>query len=1022
MEIVNQGGRLVCLLGSMLGLLATDVFAQARPPTDAALGRLIETLTDRRSDDLVPQKLPDGSLAVDLKDRFQQVPLAQFIGDDLAMVQCVSSIEEADVFFGRNLRFGTPLSSEASAAHEALVEEARLHGMSVPEYQFYEELIEQAAAAPQALGGSTITIVNNDGAGEGFNSTAPQFLPAPGNDGNANLGEQRLALFNAAAAVWGAFLDSSVTIEVRSRFDPLTPCSSSGGVLGSAGAVTVHGNFANAEFINTYYHAALANKRAGADLSANPDINATFNSSIDSGCLGGGSHFYYGLDNATPPNTVNLFVVLLHEMGHGLGSSSFTNGTTGTYLNNIPDIWARFLYDASAGRTWFEMNNMQRKASAINTNNLYWNGASVSNASGFLSAGRDDLTGRVQMYTPNPFQGGSSVSHYSNQAFPNLLMEPSINSGLPLTLDLTRQQMRDIGWYRDSSNDLVPDTITNVAPSSGTLAIGSSQNISWTNNGGFAKNVTIELSLDGGSSYTEVVASDIANSGSYSWVVPNMPTSQGRVRVREHDFLAPLGQSASNFSIGSGTNTAPTFIPAAAQTRQQGSPAGAAVTVGTVSDAQTTAGDLVVTQVAGGSASGITVGSISNSNGTVSATLAAACSATTGTVRFEVSDGSLAGSGDLQVNVSGNSAPVLSYADVSVDGGGNTTVNSLSGPSDNGSIASIVVQNTGSYGGTISVDATGVVAISNAQPIGAHTITIRAMDDCGASTDANFQLTVDNTAPTFIPAAAQTRQQGSPAGVAVTVGTVSDAQTAAGDLVVTQVAGGSASGITVGSISNSNGTVSATLAAACSATAGTVRFEVSDGSLAGSSDLQVNVSLNTPPTLGQYLNTKMGLGQAAQINPDAAPADNGSIDGISTGITPDTFAGTLHADPATGEISVGQAAPVGAYTVTVTRHSHDYGQLRRDHRSRHDFGGFGRWDILGQLRNALNQKPAKKERKRGSDRFLGFIPASAVASGRGSSRRHRSDPPLPPSRPRRYCGPPASCKPLACPGIRRPRT
>jgi hypothetical protein len=135
---------------------------------------------------------------------------------------------------------------------------------------------------------------------------------------------------------------------------------------------------------------------------------------------------------------------------------------------------------------------------------------------------------------------------------------------------------------------------------------------------------------------------------------------------------------------------------------------------------------------------------------------------------------------------------------------------------------------------------------------------------------------------------------------------------------VTQVAGGSASGITVGSISNSNGTVSATLAAACRATAGTVRFEVSDGSLAGSSDLQVNVSLNTPPTLGQYLNTKMGLGQAAQINPDAAPADNGSIDGISTGITPDTFAGTLHADPATGEISVGQAAPVGAYTVTVT--------------------------------------------------------------------------------------------------------
>ena len=62
----------------------------------------------------------------------------------------------------------------------------------------------------------------------------------------------------------------------------------------------------------------------------------------DTGCLGAGSHFYYGLDNATPAGTINLFIVLLHELGHGLGSSSFTNGTNGQYLGNIPDIWARF--------------------------------------------------------------------------------------------------------------------------------------------------------------------------------------------------------------------------------------------------------------------------------------------------------------------------------------------------------------------------------------------------------------------------------------------------------------------------------------------------------------------------------------------------------------------------------------------------------------------------------------------------------------------------------------------------------
>ena len=546
------------------------------------------------------------------------------------------------------------------------------------------------------------------------------FLPAPGNDANANLGEQRLALFNAAAQIWGAFLDSSVVIQISSQFDPISPCNFSGGVLGFAGPGSVHWNFTNAEFSDTVYHGALANKRAGSDLSVNPDrpdIYAAFNSSVDTGCLNPGSHFYYGLDNATPANTVNLFVVLLHEIGHGLGSSSLTDGETGEFAFGRPDIWARYLFDSTAGLNWFQMSSEQRVASAVNTNNLFWDGANVRNASEFLSAGRDATTGRVQMYAPNPFEGGSSVSHYSNAASPNLLMEPSINSGLPLDLDLTRQQMRDIGWYRDTSSDLEPDTITSVLPSGGSLQVDSSQTITWTNTGGFARNVTIELSLDGGNTFPIVVATDVANSGSYPWTVPDNPTTQGRLRVREHDFLSPLGQSAADFVIGGG-NTAPTFTPAGAIVREQGSASGAAVTVGTVSDAETAVGSLVVTQIPGGTASGISVGSINNTAGTVTATLAASCSATAGTVRFQVSDGSLNGTGDLQLNVNANSAPTLTYGNQSLDGGGATSINPAAGPGDNGSVDSIAVQDTDTYTGTISVNGAGVVSISNAQPIG----------------------------------------------------------------------------------------------------------------------------------------------------------------------------------------------------------------------------------------------------------------------------------------------------------------
>ena len=69
---------ILIVLGCMVAVLAVDAPAQQRPPTDAALGQLIERLTDRRSDDLIPERRPDGSLAVDLQGRFQQAALAQF--------------------------------------------------------------------------------------------------------------------------------------------------------------------------------------------------------------------------------------------------------------------------------------------------------------------------------------------------------------------------------------------------------------------------------------------------------------------------------------------------------------------------------------------------------------------------------------------------------------------------------------------------------------------------------------------------------------------------------------------------------------------------------------------------------------------------------------------------------------------------------------------------------------------------------------------------------------------------------
>ena len=53
---------------------------------------------------------------------------------------------------------------------------------------------------------------------------------------------------------------------------------------------------------------------------------------------------------------------------------------------------------------------------------------------------------KIRLHAPATLAPGSSVSHWSTDASPNLLMEPSINSGLEENLDLSPLLMKDIGW------------------------------------------------------------------------------------------------------------------------------------------------------------------------------------------------------------------------------------------------------------------------------------------------------------------------------------------------------------------------------------------------------------------------------------------------------------------------------------------------------------------------------------------------------------------------------------------------
>ncbi|MEZ4652948.1 MAG: S8 family serine peptidase [Candidatus Eisenbacteria bacterium] len=94
----------------------------------------------------------------------------------------------------------------------------------------------------------------------------------------------------------------------------------------------------------------------------------------------------------------------------------------------------------------------------------------------------------------------------------------------------------------------VPPTVTVTAPNGGeTFTAGNSTNITWSSTGAVA-NVSIDYSTNGGSSWTSITSST-TNDGSYTWTVPSVATTQGRVRVTSTTDGTATDQSNANFTI-----------------------------------------------------------------------------------------------------------------------------------------------------------------------------------------------------------------------------------------------------------------------------------------------------------------------------------------------------------------------------------------------------------------------------------------------------------------------------------------
>jgi hypothetical protein len=236
-------------------------------------------------------------------------------------------------------------------------------------------------AAVPASADATVVLMNGDAPNVGLNDPAPRS-PIGGNAGTT-LGQQRLIALQYAADIWGSQLDSPVPIYVLVSFG-VRSCTATSAVLASAGAWDAFANFASAGAFpgpvqaDTWHHSALADKRAGADLSpGEPDLLAIFNVNLGQANCFAGSGFYYGLDRNEPANGTDLVAVALHEFGHGLGFQQFASLTTGAEPLGFTDVYGLNLLDTSTMKTWDQMTDAERVASAINSRKVVWNGAEV---------------------------------------------------------------------------------------------------------------------------------------------------------------------------------------------------------------------------------------------------------------------------------------------------------------------------------------------------------------------------------------------------------------------------------------------------------------------------------------------------------------------------------------------------------------------------------------------------------------------------------------------------------------------
>ena len=275
--------------------------------------------------------------------------------------------------------------------------------------------------------------------------------------------DESKAAFEAAIRVWSNTLKSDIPIRVFAEWAVNDNINNLGYVVPTE--VT---NFESTPNEDVIYPITLAEKLSGLALNGEgeADIVAVFNSGRDD--------WYFGLDGMTPSNQIDLFSVILHELGHGLGISgtffkSGVNGSFGSGSGN-PKIYDKFVFNGK-GEQLIDVyeSGTSELGDQLTGNSLVFRSEIAKQIS--------SVNSYPKLYAPDPYNPGSSISHldevtYNNSE--NAMMTPFLGYGSSSLQigPLVTGMLYDMGWLnaklspvelsdQESLNDLMFKLVLN---------------------------------------------------------------------------------------------------------------------------------------------------------------------------------------------------------------------------------------------------------------------------------------------------------------------------------------------------------------------------------------------------------------------------------------------------------------------------------------------------------------------------------------------------------------------------------